>query len=180
MLNKVILMGRLTRDPEIKFTQSNIPVCSFTVAVDRNYAKNGEQRQADFINVVAWRQSAEFVGKYFNKGKMIIVVGSLQTRTWDSPDGKKNYITEVVADEVSFGETKKAQEGNSYGAANGGYYESQGAAPNTHYQAPPQNQNPQFPTTAYSAPAPSDMGMPQSPFPADDFVPIDSDDDLPF
>lgn len=102
MLNKVILMGRLTRDPELKYTPANVPVCSFSVAVDRRFVKQGEQRQADFINVVAWRQSAEFVSKYFAKGRMINVVGSLQTRTWDDAQGVKRYVTEVIADEVNF------------------------------------------------------------------------------
>jgi single-strand DNA-binding protein len=80
MLNKVILMGRLTKDPELRYTPSNVPVCTFTIAVDRNYAKQGEQRQADFIQVVAWRNNAEFVSKYFAKGRMIAIAGSLQTR----------------------------------------------------------------------------------------------------
>ena len=102
MLNKVILMGRLTRDPELKYTPSNVPVCSFSVAVDRRYVKQGEQRQADFINVVTWRHTAEHVAKYFVKGKMINVCGSLQTRTWDDAQGVKHFATEVVADEVNF------------------------------------------------------------------------------
>ena len=102
MLNKVILMGRLTRDPELKYTPSNVAVCSFSIAVDRRYARPGEQRQADFINIVAWRNTAEFVSKYFVKGQMINVCGSLQTRTWDDAQGVKRYATEVIADEVNF------------------------------------------------------------------------------
>ncbi len=102
MLNKVILMGRLTRDPELKYTASNVPVCSFSIAVDRRFAKQGEQSQADFINIVTWRQSAEFVSKYFTKGRLINVVGSLQTRNWDDANGVRHYATEVVADEVNF------------------------------------------------------------------------------
>ena len=102
MLNKVILMGRLTRDPELKYTPSNVAVCSFSIAVDRRYARPGEQRQADFINIVTWRNTAEFVSKYFTKGQMINVCGSLQTRTWDDAQGVKRYATEVVADEVNF------------------------------------------------------------------------------
>lgn len=102
MLNKVILMGRLTRDPEIKYTPSNVAVCSFSIAVDRRYTRPGEQRQADFINIVTWRSTAEFVSKYFVKGQMINVCGSLQTRTWDDAQGVKHYATEVVADEVNF------------------------------------------------------------------------------
>ncbi len=110
MLNKVILMGRLTKDPEIRYTQNNIPVCSFTIAVDRNFAKQGEQRQADFINCQAWRSTAEFISKYFAKGRMIAVVGAVQTRTWEDTEGKKHYATEVVVSEVSFtGEKADAQ-----------------------------------------------------------------------
>lgn len=108
MLNKVILMGRITRDIELKYTQSNTAVCSFSVAVERNFARQGEERQTDFINVVAWRQQAEFVSKYFGKGRMINVVGSLQTRTWDDQNGQKHYATEVIAEEINFcGEPKQ-------------------------------------------------------------------------
>lgn len=110
MLNKVILMGRLTKDPELRYTPNNIPVCSYTIAVDRNYARQGEQRQTDFIPVVSWRSNAEFVSKYFSKGKMIIVVGSLQVRTWDDQEGKRHYITEVIAEETYFGESKRDAE----------------------------------------------------------------------
>lgn len=124
MLNKVILMGRLTRDPELKYTPSNIAVCSFSIAVDRRYAKAGEAKQTDFINIVTWRQTAEFVSKYFVKGQMINVCGSLQTRTWDDAQGVKRYATEVVADEVNFcGDNRSgaapaaASGGQSYGAA---------------------------------------------------------------
>ncbi len=127
MLNKVILMGRLTRDPELKTTASDIPVCSFTVAVDRRFQKSGEERQADFINVVAWRQTAEFVSRYFNKGRMINVVGSLQTRTYDDAEGKKRYVTEVVADEVNFCGDKKT-EGQSNNSFDNDSFESQGFA----------------------------------------------------
>jgi len=102
MLNKVILMGRLTRDPELKYTPANVAVCSFSIAVDRRYVRQGEQRQADFINIVAWRNTAEFVSKYFVKGQMINVCGSLQTRTWDDANGVKHYVTEVIADEINF------------------------------------------------------------------------------
>ncbi len=107
MLNKVVLMGRLTKDPELKYTPSNVAVVSFTVAVDRNYARQGEQRQTDFINVVAWRTTAEFVAKYFTKGQLLALCGSIQTRTWDDNEGKKHYVTEVVADEVHFAESRR-------------------------------------------------------------------------
>ncbi len=112
MINKAILMGRLTRDPELRHTGSGTPVCSFTVAIDNGY---GDNRSTDFINCVAWNKTAEFVEKYFTKGRMIIVVGRIQTRTWEGQDGKKNYATEVIASEVSFGESKRsADEGSSF------------------------------------------------------------------
>ncbi len=110
MLNKVMLMGRLTKDPELRYTSNNIAVCSFTIAVDRNFVKQGEQKQADFINCQAWRSTAEFISKYFAKGRMIAVVGAIQTRTWDDTEGKKHYATGVVVNEVSFtGEKADAQ-----------------------------------------------------------------------
>lgn len=109
MINKAILMGRLTRDPELRHTGSGTPVCSFTVAIDNGY---GDNRSTDFINCVAWNKTAEFVEKYFTKGRMIIVVGRIQTRTWEGQDGKKNYATEVVASEVSFGESKRSSDGS--------------------------------------------------------------------
>ena len=105
MLNKVILMGRLVKDPELKYTPSNVAVVSFTVAVDRRYQKQDE-KQADFINVVAWRSAAEFVSKWFRKGQMIALSGSIQTRTWDDSDGNRRYVTEVIAEEVSFAGSK--------------------------------------------------------------------------
>ena len=101
MLNKVILIGRLTKDPELKYSTSNVAVTSFAIAVDRRFVKSGEQRQADFINIVAWRQTAEFICKYFAKGQMINICGSLQVRQWEK-DGVKHYATEVIADEVNF------------------------------------------------------------------------------
>lgn len=104
MINKAILMGRLTRDPELRHTGSGTPVCSFSIAIDNGY---GESRQTDFINCVAWNKTAEFVNKYFTKGGMIIVDGRISTRTWEGQDGKKNYATEVVANQVSFGGSKK-------------------------------------------------------------------------
>ena len=100
-MNKVILMGRLTRDPEMRQTQSGVPVCSFSIAVNRRFAKEGQQT-ADFINCTAWRQQAEFICKYFTKGAMISVVGNLQSRSWENQEGKKQYATDVVVDEVYF------------------------------------------------------------------------------
>ncbi|MGI6334246.1 MAG: single-stranded DNA-binding protein [Saccharofermentanales bacterium] len=110
-MNKAILMGRLTRDPELRTTANNIPVCSFTVAVDRRYKSASGERQADFISVVAWRQQAELVAQYFAKGSRILLVGSIQTRTWDDSEGKRHYVTEVVADEIYFVDTKKSESG---------------------------------------------------------------------
>ena len=101
--NKVILMGRLTANPELKQTPSNVAVTTFTIAVDRRFARQSEGGQtADFISVVAWRQTAEFVCRYFKKGSPILVCGSLQTRSWTDQQGGKRYVTEVVADEVTF------------------------------------------------------------------------------
>lgn len=99
--NKVILIGNLTADPELKQTNAGTSVCSFSIAVNRRFSKDGEQA-CDFINIQAWRQTAEFVAKYFTKGKPILVCGQLQTRTWTDKEGNKRYATEVVADEVSF------------------------------------------------------------------------------
>ena len=101
-MNKAILVGRLTRDPELKTTPNGVNVCSFTLAIDRRFAKD----QTDFINCVAWRQTAEFICKYFAKGRMIGIVGSIQTRNWEDKDGKRQYATEVVADEAYFTESK--------------------------------------------------------------------------
>ena len=105
-LNKVILIGHMTADPELKQTPSGVSVCSFSIGVSRRYTKAGEQAQSDFINIVAWRQQAEFIARYFRKGAAICICGSLQTRSWDAKDGTKRYTTEVVAEEVSFVERK--------------------------------------------------------------------------
>ena len=102
MLNTAIIMGRLTADPELRTTNTGIAVTTFTVAVDRRYQKAGEEKQTDFINVVAWRQTAEFVSRYFQKGSMIAVRGSIQTRRYEDNNGNKRTAVEIVADEVSF------------------------------------------------------------------------------
>ena len=105
--NKVILGGRLTADPELKTTPSGISVTSFTVAVNRNYrSKSGEEPQADFLNVTAWRQTAEFITRYFRKASSICVVGSIQTRSWVDQNGQKRFATEIVADEAFFVDAK--------------------------------------------------------------------------
>ena len=147
MINKAILMGRLTRDPELRHTGSGTPVCSFSIAIDNCY---GDNRQTDFINCVAWNKTAEFVEKYFTKGRMIIVVGRISTRTWEGQDGKKNYVTEVVASEVSFGESKRAADDNGYSA--------------------PQRQDFGMDTNVPEMPADTE----------DDFVALETNDDLPF
>lgn len=150
MINKAILMGRLTRDPELRHTGTGTPVCSFSIAIDNGY---GENRQTDFINCVAWNKTAEFVSNYFQKGRMIIVIGRIQTRTWEGQDGKKNYATEVVASEVSFGESKRSQDSSF-----GGDFTPQSSAP--------------APMSAPSMP----VGIEN-----DEFTPLlDTDDDLPF
>ncbi len=105
MINKAILMGRLTRDPELRHTGSGTAVCSFSIAINNG---SGENQTTDFVNCVAWNKTAEFVEKYFTKGRMIVVVGRISTRSWEGQDGKKNYATEVVASEVSFGESKRS------------------------------------------------------------------------
>lgn len=107
MLNTAILMGRLTADPELRYTGSNIPVTSFSLAVDRAY-KNGEERQTDFINIVAWRQRAEFVSKWFKKGQLVAVEGSIQTRRYTDKDGNNRTAFEVVANNVHFAERRDA------------------------------------------------------------------------
>lgn len=120
MINKAIIMGRLTADPELRQTTGGIACCQFTIAVNRDYVSPGQERQADFISIVAWRQTAEFVGKYFPKGKMIAIDGELRTRTYDDkryPD-VKHYVTEVYANKVSFCESKGTQSnGNAPQAA---------------------------------------------------------------
>jgi single-strand DNA-binding protein len=106
-MNKVLLMGRLTKDPEVRYTTTNNTlVCGFTLAVNRRFAKEGEQ-QADFINIVAWNKLGEFCSKYFAKGQQVALCGRIQTRTYDDKDGKKVYVTEVVAEEAYFADTKK-------------------------------------------------------------------------
>lgn len=115
-LNKVILMGNLTKDPEFKTTPSGVSVTTFSVAVGRRFAKQGDEVTADFFNVVAWRNTAEFVSKYFTKGRAIVVVGSLQNRSWTDQNGQKRYITEVIADECYFA----GNAGNGNGQNDGG------------------------------------------------------------
>ena len=123
--NKVILIGRLVADPELKTTQTGLSVTSFRIAINRRVAKDS-QPVADFIDIVAWRFTAEFVCKYFSKGKQILICGSIQTRTWEDKEGKKRYTVEVVADEASFVDSKNASGGAPAGgnSAPGGQYSS--------------------------------------------------------
>lgn len=124
MLNKAIIMGRLTRDPELKYTQSNTPVASFTVAVDRSFKSENGEKKADFINCVAWRSTAEFVSKYFAKGRMIAVAGSIQTRQYVDNNNNNRTVTEIVANEVSFCGDKPTENTQSGAQSNynaGGY-----------------------------------------------------------
>ena len=123
MINKVILMGRLTRDPEIRYSPAGVAVTRFTIAVDRRFVKQGEQRQADFLNCVSFNKNAEFISKWFTKGQAIAVVGSLQSRSWDDKEGKRQFATEVVVDEASFADSKREREGG-------------GNAPAVHTEAP--------------------------------------------
>ncbi len=128
--NKVILIGNLTADPELKQTTSGISVCSFTVAVNRRYSKAEQgQQTVDFINVVSWRQNAEFVCRYFKKGNPILVCGQLQTRTWNDPQGQKRYATEVVADEVTFVASASQNAGSGADSAGAAYTPAAYAAP---------------------------------------------------
>ena len=131
MLNHITIMGRLTRDPELRRTGTGIAVASFTVAVDRDFGKNDNgERETDFIDCVAWRQTGEFVSKYFTKGRMAVVSGRLQIRSWTDKDGNKRRTAEVVADNVYFGDSKRDdQGGSSYSGNSYGNYGSAPAAP---------------------------------------------------
>ena len=159
MLNHIVIMGRLTRDPELRRTGSGVAVTSFTVAVDRDFGKTESgERETDFIDCVAWRQTGEFVSKYFTKGRMAVVSGRLQIRSWTDKDGNKRRTAEVVADNVYFGDSKR--DGDSTGSYGGNTYggNSYGSAP--------------APSYGYSAPASN---------PASDFAMLDdSDAELPF
>lgn len=115
MLNRIILMGRLTRDPELRRTGSGTPVTSFSLAVDRDFKSQSGEKETDFIDVVAWRSTAEFVSKYFTKGRMAVVEGRLQIRDWTDRDGGKRRSAEVVADNVYFGDSKR-DGGSDFGA----------------------------------------------------------------
>ena len=167
MLNHIVIMGRLTRDPELRRTGSGIAVTSFSLAVDRDFApKDGGERETDFIDCVAWRQTGEFVSKYFTKGRMAVVSGRLQIRSWTDKDGNKRRTAEVVADNVYFGDSKRDGDGgsSSYG---GNAYGGNSCGANA-YSAPA----PAPSYGGYSAPASA---------PASDFAMLEDDDaQLPF
>lgn len=189
MLNHIVIMGRLTRDPELRRTGSGIAVASFTVAVDRDFApRDGGERETDFIDCVAWRQTGEFVSKYFTKGSMIVVSGRLQVRSWTDKDGNKRRTAEIVADNVYFGESRRSSEsnGSSYGgnSYNNSYSNNSYSAPapsygGNSYSAPASNNY-----GGYNAPAPApSYGSYNAPAsaPASDFAMLEDDDaQLPF
>ncbi|MDR1392112.1 MAG: single-stranded DNA-binding protein [Clostridiales bacterium] len=160
MLNRAILMGRLIRDPELKTTQSGFAFCKFCIAVDRDFSNSDSEKKTDFIYVVSWRRNAEFISKYFFKGSMIIVVGSLQTRNWDGQDGIKRYVFEVIADQVYFGDSKKAN--SQYINHSDSNFESE--------------KSNDFGSDYMQ----SKLGNPSVEEESDDFSMDDSDDDLPF
>ena len=161
MLNKIILMGRLTRDPELRRTGSGTAVTSFSLAVDRDFKSQSGEKETDFIDVVAWRSTAEFVSKYFTKGRMAVVEGRLQLRDWTDRDGNKRRTAEVIADNVYFGDSKRDAEAGGYAAPSGGF-----GAPAGGYAPPPA-----APSGGYSAP----MGG------GDQFAELSDDDgELPF
>ena len=165
MLNHITIMGRLTRDPELRRTGSGIAVASFTVAVDRDFGgRDGGEKETDFIDCVAWRQTGEFVSKYFTKGRMIVVSGRLQIRSWTDKDGNKRRTAEVVADNCYFGDSKRdSDNGSSYGGNTYGGNSYGGSS--------------------YSAPAGGNFGGYSAPAsaPASDFAMLDDDDaQLPF
>ena len=174
MLNHITIMGRLTRDPELRRTGSGIAVASFTVAVDRDFGgRDGGEKETDFIDCVAWRQTGEFVSKYFTKGRMIVVSGRLQIRSWTDKDGNKRRTAEVVADNCYFGDSRRDSDnsgssygGNTYGGNN---YGGNSYGNNNNYGG-------------YNAPAPSYGGYnAPAAAPASDFAMLDDDDaQLPF
>jgi len=148
--NKVILIGNMVADPELRATPNGVNVCSFRIAVGRRYVKAGEPQQSDFIDIVAWRNQAEFVSKYFSKGKPILVCGSIQSRNWEDKEGNKRTTVEVIADDVQFTERKNASDGYAPGNSGG---------------APGPTAPPSYSTSYESAPK---------------FEEINADDDLPF
>lgn len=167
MLNHITIMGRLTRDPELRYTQSGTPVASFTVAVDRDYTGQDGGRETDFVDCVAWRQGGEFVSKYFVKGQMIVVDGRLQSRKWQDRDGNNRTSWEINCDHTYFGEPKR--DGGQQNSYSGGYGQPSGG-----YSAPP-------PSGGYNAPPAQAAPPPQQQYQQVTFTELDDDDgELPF
>ena len=160
MLNHIVLMGRLTRDPELRRTGSGVAVASFTLAVARDYAAQGAEKETDFVDIVAWRNTAEFVSKYFAKGRMAVVTGRLQIRNWQDKEGNKRRSAEVVADNVYFGDSKRDN------ADGGSFNQSQGYAQSFNQVS---QQQPAYQAPQNVSAAPSDFSMLS-----------DDDPDLPF
>lgn len=156
-MNSIVLVGRLVADPELRTTQSGIPVCSFRIAVDRRFSSQGGERQADFIPCVAWRQQAEFVARYFTKGRLIGVQGSLQSRSYEDQQGNKRTAYEVQCDQVQFVGSKSESGGQPNAYSNNSYGSS--------FDAPP---------------APAKQNVAYQSGGIDDFQEITSDEDLPF
>ena len=179
MLNRIILMGRLTRDPELRHTQTGTAVASFTLAVDRDFKdRSSGERATDFIDVVAWRQTGEFVSRYFTKGRMAMVEGRLQMRDWTDKDGNKRRSAEVVAENVYFGDSKR--EAESAGGYSSGYTGGYQAAPSGGYQAAPGGYSPapMGGNGGYAAPAQNGYAAPMG---TDHFAELSDDDgELPF
>ena len=153
MLNHIVLMGRLTRDPELRRTGSGVAVASFTLAVDRDFAAQGAEKETDFVDIVAWRNTAEFVSRYFTKGRMAVVTGRLQIRNWTDKDGNKRRSAEVVADNVYFGDSKR-----------------DGASASAGFDQTP----------SYAAPQPYQQSAPQAPAASGFSMLEDDDSELPF
>ena len=175
MLNHITIMGRLVRDPELRRTGSGVAVASFTVAVDRDFGgRDGGEKETDFIDCVAWRQTGEFVSKYFTKGRMIVVSGRLQIRSWTDKDGNKRRTAEVVADNCYFGDSKRDEGGSSYGGNTYGGNAYGGSSYGSNNYGSSNN--------AYNAPAPSYGGYSApAAAPASDFAMLEDDDaQLPF
>ncbi len=179
MLNHITIMGRLTRDPELRRTGSGVAVTSFTVACDRDYsAKDAEKRETDFIDCVAWRQTGEFVSKYFAKGNMIVVSGRLQIREWTDKEGNKRRTAEILVDNAYFGESKRDNAGGNNTGAYSAPAPTYGGAPSPAYAgAPAPAQNPGYAQPA----APNGYAGYAPQAPASDFAMLEDDDaQLPF
>ena len=174
MLNKVILMGRLTSEPELRYTPSQIAVTNFTVAVDRNVTKSGAEKKTDFIECTAWRQQAEFVQKYFHKGQMAVVEGAIQVETYKANDGTNRKKVTVVTEKVFFGESKAKSQEQTQQPVNVDV--SVPVPPHAAYQQPvyqqPIYQQPVYQQPVYQQPVPQPIST--------GFTPIESEGDLPF